>query len=36
MSADGEAELCSEKDTNAMSDIHGYTHGTRGGREDPP
>jgi len=28
MSADGEAELCSEKEKNTMSNIPGYTHGT--------
>ncbi|HXS16302.1 MAG TPA: protoglobin domain-containing protein [Polyangiaceae bacterium] len=28
MSADGEAELCSEKENNIMNNIPGYTHGT--------
>ena len=35
MSADGEAELCSEKEKNTMSSIPGYTHGTSAVAKSP-
>ena len=35
MSADGEAELCSEKEKNTMSNIPGYTHGTSAVAKSP-